>query len=252
MSFALIFFPHTRTSDVVPISSIPHGTKTGDTTKVRWEGRSYKGKVLFVGPKELCEMKTSSVSTDGELVEDVFDVSCALADQVSASQTDTAGERSSAREREEMMRSIRMEEDISLIKNMLIQINATLAAHSQRMDILEQIGNIVYAYASPKTVAELRELKGQNKNQFSIRTILTELERLVDERVATKDRVVFIQQCLCKYYDIPENAREDVWRKAKDALNSRVRRLRKAMRDGQTSAQNVDQGDEFSRLDLYD
>ncbi|KAK6025501.1 hypothetical protein OSTOST_08596 [Ostertagia ostertagi] len=31
--------------------------------------------ILFVGPKETCEMKANCVATDGELIEDVFDVS---------------------------------------------------------------------------------------------------------------------------------------------------------------------------------
>ncbi|KAK6043829.1 hypothetical protein COOONC_18666 [Cooperia oncophora] len=166
---------------------------------------------------------------------------------------------------------------------MLLFKKVTLTAQSQRMDRLEQIGrellrrnppkqvqevhrlshlsslvfrsfskfctlcrnslgNIVYGYASQKTVAELRELKGQNKNQFV----------LALEKIIYKGSPKEMELCLMKYYDIPESLREDVWRKAKDALNSRVRRLRKAIRDGQISTQNVDRENEFSRLDLYD
>ncbi|KAL6740956.1 hypothetical protein Aduo_014259 [Ancylostoma duodenale] len=58
-----------------------------------------------------------------------------------------------------------------------------------------------------------------------------ELELLVDNRIRTKDRVLFIQQCLYKYYEIPSHLREGTWRKAKESLNGRVRRLRKTLRD---------------------
>ncbi|VDP09797.1 unnamed protein product [Heligmosomoides polygyrus] len=75
MAFALVFFSHSCTSDVVPLSAVPHGCVVGDVTKVRWESRSYKAKIIFIGRKEICELKSSSVTADGELLEDVFDVS---------------------------------------------------------------------------------------------------------------------------------------------------------------------------------
>ncbi|KAK5975077.1 hypothetical protein GCK32_020328 [Trichostrongylus colubriformis] len=87
MSFALIFFPHSRTSDVVPLSSVAHGAQMGGTTRVRWQGRNHKGKVLFTGPREICEMNAQCVSADGELIEDVFDVSSVADDQAPRSDT---------------------------------------------------------------------------------------------------------------------------------------------------------------------
>ncbi|KAL6724176.1 hypothetical protein Aduo_019088 [Ancylostoma duodenale] len=103
-----------------------------------------------------------------------------------------------------------------------------------------------YSYATAKTVAELRQLRGLNVSHFVLALEVevynddtTELELLVDNRIRTKDRVLFIQQCLFKYYDIPEHLREGAWRKAKESLNSRVRHLRKTIRDGQlTQSQN--------------
>ncbi|EYC25039.1 hypothetical protein Y032_0012g1663 [Ancylostoma ceylanicum] len=59
----------------------------------------------------------------------------------------------------------------------------------------------------------------------------SEQELLVDSRIRTKDRVLFIQQCLYKYYEIPDHLREGTGRKAKESMNGRVRRLRKTIRD---------------------
>ncbi|KAK5975267.1 hypothetical protein GCK32_013061 [Trichostrongylus colubriformis] len=266
MSFALVFFPHTRTSDVVPCSSFSHGCNVGETTRVRWEGRSYKGKILFVGAKELCEMKANSISADGELIEDIFDVS--NAPQTSGSLgSDSSEGGPSAVEREQMMRQIRMEEDIKFIKDMLIQMNATLSSNSERIGRLEQVAmellrrnptkpglnTIDYIYASANEVAELRETKGTNRNQFALaleklvyKDDPRELELVVDERMRSKDRVRFIRQ----YYDVPEHLQDNVWKGIKEALNGRVRRLRKALRDGQSgphrAVENEAGGDPFT------
>ncbi|KAL6730772.1 hypothetical protein Aduo_001713 [Ancylostoma duodenale] len=110
----------------------------------------------------------------------------------------------------------------------------------RRTPATQRQGEIVYSYATAKTVAELRQLKGLNMSHFVLALEVevynddtTELELLVDNRIRTKDR------CLFKYYDIPEHLREGTWRKAKESLNSRVRRLRKTIRDGQlTQSQN--------------
>ncbi|KAL6743665.1 hypothetical protein Aduo_016682 [Ancylostoma duodenale] len=59
----------------------------------------------------------------------------------------------------------------------------------------------------------------------------SELELLVDNRIRTKDRVLFIAQCLYKYYEIPSHLRKGTWSKAKESLNGRVRRLRKTLPD---------------------
>ncbi|PIO70627.1 hypothetical protein TELCIR_07512 [Teladorsagia circumcincta] len=99
-------------------------------------------------------------------------------------------------------------------------------------------GSIDYTYVSETDVARLRELKGQNLNAFALalekmvyQDDPAELEIAVDKRIRSLDRLVFIQQCVFKYYDVPENVQKDVWALVKDSLNSRVRRLRKALRD---------------------
>ncbi|KAK6062207.1 hypothetical protein COOONC_00123 [Cooperia oncophora] len=122
---------------------------------------------------------------------------------------------------------------------MLLFKKVTLTAQSQRMDRLVQICRELLK-RNPRS--RLKGAEGENKNQFV----------LALEKIIYKGSPKEMELCLVKYYDNPENLREDVWRKAKDALNSRVRRLRKAIRDGQISTQNVDRENEFSRLDLYD
>ncbi|KAK6061252.1 hypothetical protein COOONC_01083 [Cooperia oncophora] len=233
--------------------------------------------VLFTGPKEVCELKSSAVTTDGDLADDLFDISPLPQDGNQGDDdapTSSADAGPSPTEREIVMRLIRTEEDTALMKNMIIQMNAILASHTQRLEGIEQVGkellrrnptkqtqgNIVYAYVSARAVAELRELKGQNRNHFALalekmvyRDDPKEMELLVDDRNEA-ERVLFIQQCVNKYYEVPEHLRDDVWRKIKETLNSRVRRLRKAIRDRQSTSEGsrLQEEDTLYRLDLYD
>nr|CDJ86134.1 unnamed protein product [Haemonchus contortus] len=245
MAFVIVFFPNTETSELAPIQSLPPSAETGNVAEVRWQGRSYKGKVLFIDSKELCEMKSSTASVDEKLVEGVYDVSCAPEQDSSPCNEEPVP---TARERELMLRIARMEgslvEMITSMKAMQTEMNGMSTAQSLRMDKLEQmirellrrnpaeqaLGTISYDYVCEKDVAKLRELKGHNRNLFvlELEKIVfgdepAELEKFLDDRNRSKDRINFIKQCLFKYYDVPQGLRDDVWKKAKDALNSRVR-----------------------------
>ncbi|KAL6743666.1 hypothetical protein Aduo_016683 [Ancylostoma duodenale] len=80
MSFALVFYTQSRTKDVVPTSTIPNEAHCGDVTRVRCNWRSYNAKVLHIGAEELCELKAGSVTSNGNLVEDEFDITSPLED----------------------------------------------------------------------------------------------------------------------------------------------------------------------------
>ncbi|KAL6744107.1 hypothetical protein Aduo_017076 [Ancylostoma duodenale] len=76
-----------------------------------------------------------------------------------------------------------------------------------------------------------------NKNRFAL---ALEREVYADkasdlvtaaESRSNADRVEFIKQCLFKFYQIPEKYQCEVWRSARDEMNTRVRRLRKKRRD---------------------
>ncbi|KAK5967600.1 hypothetical protein GCK32_005967, partial [Trichostrongylus colubriformis] len=112
---------------------------------------------------------------------------------------------------------------------------------------------INYIYVSAAEVADLREAKGSNRNQFALalekmayRDDPRELQTIVDERIHSKDRVRFIKQCVFKYYEVPEHLQDSVWKSIKEALNSRVRRLRRALREGQARPQQEEGADPFA------
>ncbi|VDM84532.1 unnamed protein product, partial [Strongylus vulgaris] len=88
-------------------------------------------------------------------------------------------------------------------------------------------GEIKYIYATAKTVAEIRQLKGLNMCHFAL---ALESEAYKDE---TSELEMLV--CLFKFYEIPAHLREGTWKKARESLNSRVRRLRKTIRDKQTA-----------------
>ncbi|VDO61257.1 unnamed protein product [Haemonchus placei] len=200
MSFAIVFFPHTKTSGVFPIQSLPLVLKREMSLR-------------FAGKEGVTK---ESVSVDGELIEDVFDVSCAPPRDSSPCNEEPPP---SAKERELMLRIARMEEVMvemmSSMKAIQHEMSRMSTAHSSRLDKSEHMlrellrrnpakqasGNISYDYACEKDVAELRELKGHNKNLFVLdleKTVFedepAELERLVDDRSRSKDRIIFIKQ----------------------------------------------------------
>ncbi|KAK5966446.1 hypothetical protein GCK32_008530 [Trichostrongylus colubriformis] len=244
MSYFLVFLLQDRSSCIVPASSAIGDPEVGDIAKIRWEGRIYKVKVLYSGPKELCELKFSSVTTDGELREDLFEVSFPhyLADSPN---WETAKARA--------VGSLDgIEENISSIKEMMIKMYSLVVSLSERMDKLEEMTAellrrvpkkhterpIDYTYVSEEDVAALRILKAENRNGFALaleamvyRDDPTDLQLPVDKRTRSSDRVIFIKNCVLKYYEVPEAMEWDVWTSVKTALNSRVRRLRKELRD---------------------
>ncbi|KAK5969445.1 hypothetical protein GCK32_004956 [Trichostrongylus colubriformis] len=255
MPFFLVFFLHSRSSGVVPGSSVVGGSQVGALVKVRWKGRSYKAKVLFTGHKELCEIKASSVTTDGELVKDAFDVPVPTFNPSVESEERGSSSEQTARDREIITRDIEITEENHLLEEMVAKVSMVISI-SRKQDKLEEMVTkllkriparndqeltIDYSYATAKFVVGLRQLKGQNRNAFALPLEVkvyeddpAELELLVDNRARTTDRVLFIQRCLFKYYGVPEHMQADVWAKVKEAMNSKVRRRRKAIRDGRT------------------
>ncbi|EYC35836.1 hypothetical protein Y032_0972g3257 [Ancylostoma ceylanicum] len=99
-------------------------------------------------------------------------------------------------------------------------------------------GEIVCSYTTSNFVAELQHREGLDMSLFVLalevevyKDDTTELELLMDNRLRTNDRVLSIQQSLFKHYNTPEHLREGTWRRAKESLNSRVRRLRETALD---------------------
>ncbi|VDO91385.1 unnamed protein product [Heligmosomoides polygyrus] len=213
----------------------------------------YKAKVLYIGPKELCEVKAPNVTEEGELVDTPFDVSRSslLLDEEPSSNThlNTSMEEEQMRFNKDCVnRLIKVEESVGLLKDLVVQMNTCTISSTQRLERVEMVckeilrrnpgkptqGSIDYSYASARAVAEIRELKpNRNALALALEKLVyedesEELSIAVDSRVRTRDRVLFIQQCVFKYFEVPEHLLEDVWKNVKDALNSRVRRSRKA------------------------
>lgn len=73
------------------------------------EWPTYKAKILFIGRKQICEIKLPLVSGDGELEEDIFDVSM-LSSRYFETQRRRSVEYSSSNERETAIRLTAVEE----------------------------------------------------------------------------------------------------------------------------------------------
>ncbi|EYB89877.1 hypothetical protein Y032_0227g2837 [Ancylostoma ceylanicum] len=251
MSHVLVFYTRTRTTDVLALSAIPDGVGCGDTTRVLCSGRRYKAKILFIGSRDMCESKSSLVTTDGQLVEEElsFEITSSGSDM---SEDEDETPPTPPADRELITRLIKLDELLSVQREEVTTIKNNVATMFQKIDrigqemreLLRRVpatraqAGLVYTYATPETVSYIREMKGPSMSHFALalekevyKDETTELDIPIDYRVRTKDRVTFIQQCLYKYYDVPEHMRESAWKRVKLSLNGRVRRLRKHIRD---------------------
>ncbi|WKY16821.1 hypothetical protein Q1695_001437 [Nippostrongylus brasiliensis] len=262
MSFVIAFFRHSSTADVVPASAVNGEVRRGVTTKVRWGGRAYIAKILYVGPRELCESKVGLVTADGELTDEPFDI-VPFEDSVTNEHTAVRPETPTAAERESVLQLRTIQENLATavellnkslkndkkeelraerIEKMLAEVLNRLPAPSQGCNILiiSSRKNVSrpdrLRFASAGTVANLR--KANEKSMKFVRLLDDKVFRdrkheqqlKVDER--SVDRVNFIKECLFKFYDVPVVHREDLWKRAKSTLNEKARRLRKTLRDG--------------------
>ncbi|VDM79549.1 unnamed protein product [Strongylus vulgaris] len=137
MSFALVFCTQSRTKDVLPTTAIPTGVRCGDVARIRWEGRFYKAKILFIGVKELCELKSASVTSEGNLIESEFDTTLGFSDddndEICEPQPSSSGEK------EIVTRLIRIEELCGVRAENKKRRDAEFASQNQRIAHLEQI-----------------------------------------------------------------------------------------------------------------
>ncbi|CAJ0589279.1 unnamed protein product [Cylicocyclus nassatus] len=238
--YAVVFFasPENPTSDVVSISDIIGTALVKRTVKVRWnDGKQYKAKILYIGTKHECERKAEQVTADGEIVEE-FDI--VPGTSVRSPSEDAA---SSLNEGEE--------ENQALAEEILRRL-PTQTAKSKNSDAIE------YNFVSQEKVEQLRAMRSGNISQFVL-----DLEKLVygdhsdvlnhvEDRLATADRMQFIEKCVYKYYAIPVEARAATWKLAKNALNSRARRNRKKSAPATSAEQSRTNNNNNSNIDVAD
>ncbi|VDL87093.1 unnamed protein product [Nippostrongylus brasiliensis] len=136
MEFAVVFFLHSLTADVVPARSVQGELKCGLTTKVRWGGRLYAAKILFIGPKELCELKVPQVTAEGELTDGPFEMA-AIGDSTATEVTPVV---SNSEERERIQRMINIEERTASTNEMMSRMHRMLFNIDQR---LSRVGKTV-------------------------------------------------------------------------------------------------------------
>ncbi|KAL6744106.1 hypothetical protein Aduo_017075 [Ancylostoma duodenale] len=74
MTFALVYFRSSRTSAVIPSSAVRGDIVVNNITRVKWEGKWYTAKILFIGSRILYEAKLDDVTIEGELIEDDFEL----------------------------------------------------------------------------------------------------------------------------------------------------------------------------------
>lgn len=268
MSFAIVYFPHTATADVVPASSIIGEHPVGSTTKVKWGRRTYTAKVLFTGPMEICEMKMTHVTAGGELIEDVFDI--ATVDEVPDTvQRDPS---SSPTEREIVRRLTAVEERLACVADLLMRLERKIVLGEDQRNRMEgmlrqtvrrlpapvEADGIEYTFATAELVAALRKANSDPKK--FIRCLEEEvfkdephiMDIAVDQRHDSVDKMDFLRKCLFKFFDVPTNLREDMWKRAKASLNSRARRARKAQRDVGEGGQERSSGSGGTSNDAFD
>ncbi|VDO29126.1 unnamed protein product [Heligmosomoides polygyrus] len=72
--FVIVYFLGAKNADILPLSSIHGDCAVGETRRVTWHDKAYSAKIVFVGPKKVCERKVKDVSVNCELPPPVFDI----------------------------------------------------------------------------------------------------------------------------------------------------------------------------------
>ncbi|XGW12723.1 hypothetical protein V3C99_013408 [Haemonchus contortus] len=99
-----------------------------------------------------------------------------------------------------------------------------------------------YKFVPYGEVVELHEAYPTNPRAF-VRAleVLTyhdqfyELQKAVNKRLFTLDRVEFIRKCLFRHYAVPPHLQEDVWRSVRTSLDRRSHRLKHLIRARQST-----------------
>ncbi|VDL80382.1 unnamed protein product [Nippostrongylus brasiliensis] len=200
-------------------------------------------KILFAGPKELCELNVQRVTAEGELADGPFEI--AASGSTSSAET-PAGP--SSEEKERMTRLISIEERVAHSTETVGRIHRLVANNEQRLIRLERMltgidqrlpavqGDLEFRYATAESVASLRKTH-MNPLNFArhletevFKDCADELGQRLDER-HSRERVNFIRECVYKFYNVPAVLRDDMWRGVKAALNARARKVRKNKND---------------------
>lgn len=243
--FSGVFFPRSRTSDVVSLDDVIGTPHIGRILKVRWHGKVYTAKVVCVGTKEECEEKLLRLTSDGELIDSSYEICEGPLSPVRQSPA-PACSCSCSNAFENIQASIEMS------NSRLDQLEQLIKQEFQRLfrrcnvlegnieEILKRLPNdfhcedaTAYEFVPKAQVEATRRLAGGNVTRFALELEkevygddLGELKMHVEKRLRTSAKIAFIKECVFKYYAIPVEARESVWRTVKNALNGRARRLR--------------------------
>ncbi|KAK5967182.1 hypothetical protein GCK32_000195 [Trichostrongylus colubriformis] len=153
MPFFLVFFLHSRSSGVVPGSSVVGGSQVGDLVKVRWPHRSSRTASWW---------RTHDVSVP------TFNPSVESEERGNSSEQ-------TARDREIITRIIEIAEENHLLKEMVAKVSSMVISISRKQDKLEEMVaellkriparndqelTIDYSYVTAKFVAGLRRRFG--------------------------------------------------------------------------------------------
>ncbi|VDM84184.1 unnamed protein product [Strongylus vulgaris] len=195
---------------------------------------AFKFEILFIGAKELCELKSASVTSEGDLKRSLI----ILWDFLMTTTTKWADHKHRPR-KEIVTRLIRIEELGGVRAENEDRRDAETASQIHRIAHLEQILEEVLrrlpvfifngrlnTFTKQRTVAEIRQLKGLTMCHFAL---------ALDSEVYKDETLELEMLCSFKFYEISTHLREGTWKKTKELLNSRIRRLRKAIRDKQTA-----------------
>ncbi|EYC46126.1 hypothetical protein Y032_0406g889 [Ancylostoma ceylanicum] len=255
MQYALVFFRESETSGVVSRSDVDGEFKLQAIVKARWEGVWYSAKILFLGSKRVCKSKVDDVSTSGQFFEDDFEISRLREESPSIASSNSSPPRSENGTIKNFCDEVisRMNE----LQNRMpapafeYDVRSTMRAQNTKMGEIERIlrellkrtpapletGELQFHFVSQEQVELIRKQKKCNKNLFALalekevyRNLQADLVVPVERR-SSGDRVEFIKGALFKYYLVPEKCQVEVWRSARDAMNSRVRRTRKQLRE---------------------
>ncbi|VDL69934.1 unnamed protein product [Nippostrongylus brasiliensis] len=243
--FAGVLLTRTKMFVVVHTKDLCGEPKIGHILMARWHGSTYEAKVVCVGSRKYCE--SPHILIDAGLVVPEPEI-CERKETPHGSEPNADGTFELKNCIEALL--AKLEKQAILIEELSSRLRRQESLFSQelqkcRSDIEELLrrvpmqidseeDSLSFACVPRERLEALRKLRGGNVNRFAL-----DLEKEVYVDQPEELAINIAKRAVFKYYQVPVEAREQIWRGVRNALDSRARSVKyNAERNGPSHRSN--------------
>ncbi|KHJ84367.1 hypothetical protein OESDEN_15920 [Oesophagostomum dentatum] len=250
-SHVVVFFPGPKNTDIVTASCVAGEIDVGTITKVRWQGRAYRAKIVFAGSKNACEAAIKNVTEEGDMNDTFFlagDSATVLDANVDNNQRQDYAETKAAIQEVLTQLGLLSRNTTAMLREHRIAVEAKLIRLETRLCKIEGMleeknttpsGEINFKYVSRERFESLLALKCGKMRKFALaleKDVFgddsSELSLKIEDRKNSGEKINFMREVIFKYFNVSSDSEDSVWQTVKNALNGRARTVRRNMPAG--------------------